>query len=60
MADNENELIKEAEKQAKENLRGYLEENQLGYTGALRKEMKRILKEKGIDWTPDDGERSID
>lgn len=53
-------VIKEAEKKAKDNLKGYIEENQIGYVGALRNEIKKILKEQGIDWIPDDGERSID
>ena len=61
MAVIENEfMIKQAEKRAREKLKGFIDEDQIGYTGALRREMKKILAEQGIEWTPDDGEILID
>ena len=53
-------LVKEAEAMAKERLKGFVNENQIGYRGCLVKEMKEILNEKGIDWKPDYGEVSED
>ena len=53
-------IIKQAEKEAKERIKSYIQPDKIGYTGALRDEMKKILKEKGIDWKPNDREISID
>lgn len=48
--ENNEEIIKEAEEQAKEKLKGIITPNQLGYQGFLEEEIKNILKEKGIEW----------
>ena len=47
--------IKEARIEAKNNLLGFITEEQIGYAGYLKKEMKKILKEKGIDWQEEEG-----
>ena len=46
--------IKNAEREAKRRLEGFINEEQLGYIGYLRDEMKKILKEQGIEWKPDE------
>lgn len=47
------EKIKKAEEEAKENLIGIIEPDKLGYNYYLYEEMKKILKEQGIDWEPE-------
>lgn len=44
------ELVREATEQAKKNLEGIIKPEQLGYKGFLEEEMKKILKEKGVEW----------
>lgn len=53
-------LMNEIERKAKENLRGIIHEEQLGYKGYLVGEMKKLFKEIGIDWVLDDNSVSID
>ena len=44
------ELVREATEQAKKNLEGIIKPNQLGYQGFLEDEIRKILREKGIEW----------
>lgn len=53
-------LLSKIEKKAKENLKGIIYEEQLGYKGYLIEEMKRLFKGIGIDWKLDDNSISID
>lgn len=53
-------LMSEIKRKAKENLRGIIYEEQLGYEGYLIEEMKKLFKEIGIDWKLDDNSVSID
>ncbi|MBQ7576755.1 MAG: hypothetical protein IJT21_00650 [Synergistaceae bacterium] len=50
------EEIEEARIEAKNNLRGIITEEQIGYGGYLKKEMQKILREKGIDWQKEEEE----
>ena len=52
--------IKNAEIEAKRRLEGFINEEQLGYIGYLRDEMKKILKEQGIEWKPDERTECVD
>ena len=58
--DNYEELVREATVQAKEKLKGIITPNQLGYQGFLEEEIKKILKEKGIEWHKENKGVSID
>lgn len=58
--ENNEEIIKEAEEQAKEKLKGIINPNQLGYQGFLDEEIKKILKEKGVEWHKENKSVSID
>ena len=53
-------LMSEIKRKAKENLRGIIYEEQLGYEGYLVEEMKKLFKEIGIDWKLDKNNVSID
>lgn len=53
-------LMSEIKRKAKENLRGIIYEEQLGYEGYLVEEMKKLFKEIGIDWKLDNNNVSID
>ena len=57
---NYEELLKEATEQAKEKLKGIINPNQLGYQGFLDEEIKKILKEKGVEWHKENKSVSID
>lgn len=58
--DNYEELVREATVQAKEKLKGIIAPNQLGYQGFLDTEIRKLLKEKGIEWQPPNKGTSID
>ena len=49
------EEIKKARKEAEKRLYGFMNKNQIGYEGYLTQEMIKILKEKGVDWKPNNG-----
>ena len=52
--------IEKAKTEAKKRLKGFINENQLGYNGLLASQMKEILREKGIEWEPKDESISVD
>lgn len=58
--DNYEELIKAATEQAKKKLEGIIKSEQLGYKGFLEEEIKKILKEKGVEWQSPNKGTSID
>ena len=50
----ENEVL-EAQKEAETNLKNLVSKNSLRYSFMLHEEMKKILKNKGIDWEYNEG-----
>lgn len=48
----EKEIIKQVKLDAEEKIKQYITEDELGYEHYLYKEMKKVLDEKGIAWTP--------
>ncbi len=44
------DLVEEVRRIAKENLRGIISEEQNGYNGYLKAEMRKIFEERGIEW----------